>query len=99
MVTIDQRTAVREGCSAIFNAEPPLHFTVEGLDVVAADDIEVRREGSAWRIEEAGVNGVRIRTPDQPERRDMMRRHHPRVAWMELPEPSAPRQFRRHPSQ
>ena len=82
------------GADVVLHGEPAPQLGVQRLDVVTADDVEVRRQRLARRIEEAAMDGIRIGTSDEPQRRDVVRRHHARVARMELSRPAAPRQLR-----
>src|SRR4051812_36325822 len=53
-------------------------------DVLFPNHIEVRRESVRLRIKKARVHRIRIRTADQLQLYDVVRRHHPRITRMKL---------------
>src|SRR4051794_18071271 len=77
----------------IVRGEPELDFMVERLDIALPDNIEVRRQRAALRIEEPTMDRVGVRTADQPQRCYVMSGHHSRVGRMELAGPTVLRQL------
>src|SRR5439155_10529987 len=66
-----------------------------GFDVMAADDVEIRWQRTAGRVEKASVHRVGIRASDQAKRGDVMCGNHARVAGVELVTPSTACELRR----
>ncbi len=64
--------------------QPEADLLAEGADVGLADDVEVRRQHLARRIEEAPVDRVGIGAADELDLGDVVGRDHPRVGGMEL---------------
>ena len=77
-----------KGGGRIVLREPAAYFGAERFDIVAADDVEVRREGTPRRIEEATVHRVGVGASDEAQRGDVVGGHHARIAGMELTAPS-----------
>ena len=81
------------GAAESWTASQRRSSAVDRLDVPAADLVEVRGQRPTRRIEEPPVYRVGIGAPDESQHRDVVRRHHARVAGVELPRPTPPRQF------
>ena len=75
--------------------EPPTKLAIDGFDVVPTDDVEIRWQRTAGRVEKTSVHRVRIRTSDQTKRGDMMCGHHARIARVELIGPPVTPELRR----
>ena len=72
-----------------------MQLAINCLDILPAGQIQILGQRGAGRVEEAPVHGIRIRTSNQTQRRDMVSRNHSRIARMELGGPSMARQLRR----
>ena len=66
---------------------------VKRLDVVSPDQIQVCRHNPVRRIEESLMHRIGIRAANQTQGGDVVRRHHSRVARMELFHPTLARQL------
>ena len=87
--TVDAaRESDANGGAGIVLREPAARFGAERFDIVAADDVEVRREGTPRRIEEATVHRVGVGASDEAQRGDVVGGHHARIAGVELTAPS-----------
>src|SRR2546430_2674822 len=62
----------------------PYTTLFRSADVMTTDFVQVGWQGVALRSEETRVGRVRIRAADELDFHDVMRRHHARVAGMEL---------------
>ena len=87
-----KRNADRRG--GVLRDEPSTQLIVNGLDVMAANEIQIPGQRGARRIEEAPVYRIGVRTSNQTQRRDMVRWNHSRITRVELTRPSPARQLR-----
>ena len=68
----------------VVRTKPATQFTVNRLDVISADEIQIRGQGATRRIEEPLMDRIRVRAAHQTQRGNMVRWNHPRVAGVEL---------------
>ena len=64
--------------------QPTGNLAGSSTNVCFADNIQVRRQRVGFGCEEARVDRIRVRTPDQLQLHNMVRRNHTRVARMKL---------------
>src|ERR1700682_2323108 len=62
---------------------------MNGLDVLAADEVEIFGQCGTRRVEEAAMHRIGIRATDQTQSRDVMRGNHAGVTRVKLAGPSA----------